>query len=165
MLHDSAHVHDAASAHHLEPAVGPSGRGADARFAVAVTSLTEAMEEELLPMWVSMTGLQVLFLKKVARDGRVTRVDLMRGCRTSRNAAVPGLASLLQRGFLVETHPGAESVLSMGPAGVEVLAEIATVRAAWVRSAVAGVHEDTGDADLDRAADLLERMLATTVAA
>ncbi|WP_307501481.1 MarR family transcriptional regulator [Clavibacter sp. B3I6] len=141
---------------------GPPGQHAEARFAIAITSLTEAIEEELLPEWISLTGLQVVFLKKVARGGRVTRTELMRGSRTSRSAAIPGLASLLLRGFLIETSDGAESALSMGPAGIEVLADVARVRATWVRHAMADAREDMRCADLDRAADLLVRLLETT---
>ncbi|RIJ52191.1 MarR family transcriptional regulator [Clavibacter lycopersici] len=130
------------------------------RFAHAVALLASIIDEETATRWDGLTGLQVLFLTRIRRAGHVTRTDLLRGCLTSRAAGSPGLSSLLQRGYLVETWDGAESVLTMGPAGRDVCERVERARAQWVRRAMAADPSGVCGDDLRRSAEVIERLAA-----
>jgi DNA-binding MarR family transcriptional regulator len=132
------------------------GGDASVRFAAAVRSVADAMDGDLGDEWDSLTGLQVLFLKTIARAGSISRTDLVRDVRTSRAAIVPGLAVLLQKGFVVETPTAEGGVLTLGVEGEELLEHVDHVRAAWVRQALAQSGQDHRDDTLARAASLLE---------
>ncbi|PPF71408.1 MarR family transcriptional regulator [Clavibacter michiganensis] len=127
------------------------------RLAEAVMTLSDDMHEALVPVWEPLTGLQVLFLRIIARYDRVTRVDLMVRCRTSRAAVTPGLASLVHRHFVVETPDGDETVLTLGPSGREMLMRIDRARVAWVRRALAA-HGGRLDDEVDRTTAVLRSL-------
>lgn len=120
-------------------------------------SLSDDMHEALVPVWEPLTGLQVLFLRIIARYDRVTRLDLITRCRTSRAAVTPGLASLVHRRFVVETPDGDETVLTLGPCGRDMLARVDRARVAWVRTALAA-HGGRLDDDVERTADVLRSL-------
>ena len=127
------------------------------RLTEAVMTLSDDMHEALVPVWEPLTGLQVLFLRIIARYDRVTRVDLMIRCRTSRAAVAPGLASLVHRRFVVETPDGDEIVLTLGPSGREMLTRIDRARVAWVRRALVG-HDGRLDDEVDRTTAVLRSL-------
>ncbi|KDP90329.1 MULTISPECIES: hypothetical protein [Clavibacter] len=146
-------AHDPAqrSAH---PRAGRPGDDELARLADSVMSLSDDMHEALLPVWEPLTGLQVLFLRIIAHYDRVTRHDLVSRCRTSRAAVAPGLASLVHRGYVVETPDGAEAVLRLGPEGRAMLARMERARVALLRRALEA-HVGRLDAHVDRTAAVL----------
>jgi hypothetical protein len=82
------------------------GGDASLRPIAAVRSVADAMDGDLGPECDSLTGPQVLFLTTIARAGAASRTDLVRDVRTSRAAIVPGLAVLLEKGFVVEAERG-----------------------------------------------------------
>jgi DNA-binding MarR family transcriptional regulator len=117
----------------------PSGTHPDEallRLAEVVIRLADHIQRVLTPMWDPLTGLQVLFLTTIARGGRVTRTDLQRDCRTSRAALTPGLSSLIHHGYVRETPDGAECLLTLGPAGRDLMARIDRAHVAWTRHAL-----------------------------
>ena len=129
---------------------------ASERFVAAVRAVADAMDADLGDEWDSLTGLQVLFLKSIARVGSISRTDLALDVRTSRAAIVPGLAVLLQKGFVVETPTAEGGVLTLGVEGEKLLEHVDHVRATWVRKALAQSDQDHRDGALARAASLLE---------
>jgi DNA-binding MarR family transcriptional regulator len=116
-----------------------------ARLADAVLSLADDIHAASIPTWQPLTGLQVLFVTTIARGGRITRPDLTRDCRTSRAAITPGLASLLNQGFIVEIQDGPDLLLTLGPAGRDLIAKVDRARVEWVRRALL----TQGEADAD----------------
>ncbi|WP_414172502.1 hypothetical protein [Clavibacter tessellarius] len=149
--HDPAHPDATRSAHPRPPRPGDQQL---ARLADAVMSLSDDIHEALLPVWEPLTGLQVLFLRIIARYDRVTRLDLVSRCRTSRAAVAPGLAGLVHRGFVVETPDGAETVLTLGPEGRAMLARMERARVALLRRALEE-HGGRLDAHVDRTAAVI----------
>jgi DNA-binding MarR family transcriptional regulator len=134
------------------------------RFTDAVVALADDIHSASIPTWQPVTGLQVLFLTSVARGDRVTRSDLMRDRRTSGSAIVPGLASLVRQGFVAETPDGPESLLTLGPAGRELLTRINRARTAHVRQALTGTTQLNAE-HVDRLTTALQRVrVATDVA-
>lgn len=132
------------------------------RFATAVSLLVEQMDADLGPLWDSLTGLQIVLLKIIARGERVTRTDLMTEARTSRAAMVPGLASLIQKGFIVEPGDFGDTYLAVAPAGQELLAHVENARAVWVSRAAQHAMPAVRGEDLNRAARLLEHLAGNT---
>jgi len=132
-----------------------SNSGSLARFAEALSALADDMSDALVPTWGALTGLQILFLRTIHRCDRVTRADLTNRCSTSRAAVTPGLSALLHKGLVIETMDGDEPVLSLGPAGLNLLAEIDLARVRWARR-VLGAQSDLPLQDLEQAASTLE---------
>ncbi|WP_147359937.1 hypothetical protein [Clavibacter lycopersici] len=127
-------------------------------------SLSDDMHEALLPVWEPLTGLQVLFLRIIARYDRVTRHDLMTRCRTSGAAVTPGLASMVHRRYVVETPDGAETVLTLGPEGSAMLTRMERARVEFVRRALEA-HDGRLDDDVDRTATVLQSLRDVTATA
>ncbi|MCJ1710915.1 MarR family transcriptional regulator [Clavibacter michiganensis subsp. phaseoli] len=150
-----------------DSAARSTGRPGDDELRIladAVMSLSDDMHEALLPVWEPLTGLQVLFLRIIARYDRVTRQDLMSRCRTSRAAVTPGLASMVHRGYVVETPDGAETVLTLGPEGSAMLMRMERARVAFVRRALEA-HDGRLDGDVDRTATVIRSLRDATATA
>ncbi|PPF56420.1 hypothetical protein C5B94_03075 [Clavibacter michiganensis] len=123
----------------------------------AVLALAEDLHEASIPWWDPLTGLQILLFTTIVRGGGMTRTDLGRDCRTSRGAISPGLASLVRQGYVTDTPAGVDSVLTLGPAGRDLLERIDHARVSWIRRALR-THPHLSADDVQHLIDAVEHL-------
>jgi DNA-binding MarR family transcriptional regulator len=101
-------------------------------------------------------------LSTVERHGPMTPSEVAARERIQRPTATRVLARLEEAGLVQRTpdpHDRRSSLLTTTPAGAELLAELRTRKTAFLAERLEGLSPDER-ATLDRAADILERMLA-----
>jgi DNA-binding MarR family transcriptional regulator len=127
------------------------------RLATAVASLFEHMDDEADEAWDSLTGLQIVLLREIAKEGRTDRTTLALETRTQRAAATPGLASLLRKGLIAETQGADGAELLLTDAGRRLLDGVRQARASWLRRVSDDAEPPMAVHDVGRLSDALER--------
>ena len=128
------------------------------RLAHALSAVTERIDTSVDASWDGLTGVQILILRRLEAAERMDRASLALDTRTARAATVPSLASLMQKGFVVESQDAAGSFLRLTDGGRELLAQVHVARAEWLVQAAQQAHPPVRADDLLRVAALLERL-------
>ncbi|WP_434172984.1 MarR family transcriptional regulator [Clavibacter michiganensis] len=131
------------------------------RLASAASTLVDRMDEDTSEAWDSLTGLQVLLVRIIASGDRVDRVSLAAVARTARAATVPSLHSLIRKGMIAEVEDGDGTRLVLAEVGRSMLDDVQRARATWLRQAAEDAEPPVREADLARAASLLEHVGAS----
>jgi DNA-binding MarR family transcriptional regulator len=113
------------------------------------------------PSWDGLTGVQILILRRLAGVERMSRASLALDTRTARAATVPSLASLLQKGFVMESDDEAGSYLRLTDGGRALLTGVGAARAEWLARAARQAEPPVRGEDLVRVAALLEHLGST----
>jgi DNA-binding MarR family transcriptional regulator len=129
-----------------------------ARLADALSAVSERIEVSVDGSWDGLTGVQILILRRLAGVERMSRASLALDTRTARAATVPSLASLLQKGFVMESDDEAGSYLRLTDGGRALLTGVRTARAEWLERAARQAQPPVRGEDLDRVAALLEHL-------
>ncbi|KAF0259852.1 MarR family winged helix-turn-helix transcriptional regulator [Clavibacter michiganensis] len=130
-----------------------------ARLATAVASLFEHMDDEAAEAWDSLTGLQIVLLREIAKLGHTDRTTLAAEARTQRSATTPGLASLLRKGLIAESHGPDGTELLLTDAGREMLEDVRLARASWLRHVADDADPPVPVDDVARLSGALERFM------
>jgi DNA-binding MarR family transcriptional regulator len=129
-----------------------------ARLADALSAVSERIEVSVDGSWDGLTGVQILILRRLAGVERMSRASLALDTRTARAATVPSLASLLQKGFVMESDDEAGSYLRLTDGGRALLTGVRTARAEWLERAARQAQPPVRGEDMDRVAALLEHL-------
>jgi DNA-binding MarR family transcriptional regulator len=132
-----------------------------ARLAAALSAVSERIEASVDPSWDGLTGVQILILRRLAGVERMSRASLALDTRTARAATVPSLASLLQKGFVMESDDEAGSYLRLTDGGRALLTGVGAARAEWLARAARQAEPPVRGEDLVRVAALLEHLGST----
>ncbi|MFT7709644.1 MarR family transcriptional regulator [Clavibacter tessellarius] len=128
------------------------------RLAHALSAVTERIDTSVDASWDGLTGVQILILRRLAGTERMDRASLALDTRTARAATVPSLASLMQKGFVVESQDAAGSYLRLTDGGRDLLTQVHIARAEWLVHAAEHAHPPVRGDDLLRMAALLEHL-------
>ncbi|XXM90944.1 hypothetical protein ACAD32_00735 [Clavibacter nebraskensis] len=128
------------------------------RLAAAVATLVDRMDDDTSEAWDSLTGLQVLLVRIIAGGDHVDRASLAMVARTARAATIPSLQSLIRKGMVAEVEDGGGTRLVLAEVGRAMLDDVDRARAAWLRRAAEEAEPPVREADLARAASLLEHV-------
>jgi DNA-binding MarR family transcriptional regulator len=131
------------------------------RLAAALSAVSERIEASVDPSWDGLTGVQILILRRLAGVERMSRASLALDTRTARAATVPSLASLLQKGFVMESDDEAGSYLRLTDGGRALLTGVGAARAEWLARAARQAEPPVRGEDLVRVAALLEHLGST----
>jgi DNA-binding MarR family transcriptional regulator len=129
-----------------------------ARLADALSAVSERIEVSVDGSWDGLTGVQILILRRLDGVERMSRASLALDTRTARAATVPSLASLLHKGFVMESDDEAGSYLRLTDGGRALLTGVRTARAEWLERAARQAQPPVRGEDLDRVAALLEHL-------
>ncbi|MFT2751381.1 MarR family transcriptional regulator [Clavibacter sp. Sh2088] len=132
-----------------------------ARLADALSAVSERIEVSVDSSWDGLTGVQILILRRLAGVERMSRASLALDTRTARAATVPSLASLLQKGFVMESDDEVGSYLRLTDGGRALLTGVRTARAEWLERAARQAEPPVRGEDLLRVAALLEHLGST----
>jgi DNA-binding MarR family transcriptional regulator len=132
-----------------------------ARLSDALVAVTERIDASVDASWDGLTGVQILILRRLAGVERMDRASLSLDTRTARAATVPSLASLMQKGLVVESQDIAGSYLRLTDGGRALLTGVGVARAEWMERAAAHALPPVRGDDLERAAALLEHLGST----
>ncbi|ALD12874.1 helix-turn-helix domain-containing protein [Clavibacter capsici] len=132
-----------------------------ARLADALSAVTERIDVSVDASWDGLTGVQILILRRLAGVERMDRASLALDTRTARAATVPSLASLLQKGFVMESDDEAGSYLRLTDGGHALLTGVRAARAEWLERAARDAVPPVRGEDLVRVAALLEHLGGT----
>ncbi|KDP90137.1 MULTISPECIES: MarR family transcriptional regulator [Clavibacter] len=132
-----------------------------ARLADALSSVSERIDASVDASWDGLTGVQILILRRLAGTERMDRASLALDTRTARAATVPSLASLIQKGFVLESEDPVGSYLHLSDGGRTLLLGVRAGRAEWLERAALRANPPVHGDDLLRAAALLEHLEAT----
>jgi DNA-binding MarR family transcriptional regulator len=132
-----------------------------ARLADALSAVSERIEVSVDSSWDGLTGVQILILRRLAGVERMSRASLALDTRTARAATVPSLASLLQKGFVMESDDEVGSYLRLTDGGRALLTGVRTARAEWLERAARQAEPPVRGEDLVRVAALLEHLGST----
>jgi DNA-binding MarR family transcriptional regulator len=133
-----------------------------ARLAHALSTVTERIDTSVDASWDGLTGVQILILRRLAGTERMDRASLALDTRTARAATVPSLASLMQKGLVVESEDAAGSFLRLTDGAHDLLIQVHTARAEWLEQAAEQAHPPVHGDDLIRVAALLEHLGSTS---
>ncbi|MBM7024720.1 MarR family winged helix-turn-helix transcriptional regulator [Clavibacter zhangzhiyongii] len=129
-----------------------------ARLSDALVAIAERIDTSVDASWDGLTGVQILILRRLSGVERMDRASLSLDTRTARAATVPSLASLMQKGLVVESQDAAGSYLRLTDGGRALLTGVGVARAAWMERAAAQAEPPVRGDDLARAAALLEHL-------
>ncbi|RIJ51414.1 MarR family transcriptional regulator [Clavibacter lycopersici] len=132
-----------------------------ARLADALSSVSERIDTSVDASWDGLTGVQILILRRLSGTERMDRASLALDTRTARAATVPSLASLMQKGFVLESEDPVGSYLHLSDGGRELLLGVRAARAEWLEQAAQQARPPVHGDDLLRAAALLEHLGST----
>ncbi|MBF4616644.1 MarR family transcriptional regulator [Clavibacter sp. VKM Ac-2873] len=131
------------------------------RLADALSAVYERMDAFVYGSWDGLTGVQILILRRLSGAERMDRASLALDTRTARAATVPSLASLIQKGFVLESEDPVGSYLHLSDGGRALLLGVRAARAEWLEQAALQAIPPVHGADLLRAAALLEHLGAS----
>ncbi|UKF79282.1 helix-turn-helix domain-containing protein [Clavibacter californiensis] len=132
-----------------------------ARLADALTAVSEHIDASVDASWDGLTGVQILIIRRLSGTERMDRASLALDTRTARAATVPSLASLMQKGFVLESEDQVGSYLHLSDGGRALLLGVRAARAEWVEQAALQASPPVRGDDLLRAAALLEHLGTT----
>ena len=131
------------------------------RLADALSSVSERIDASVDASWDGLTGVQILILRRLSGTERMDRASLALDTRTARAATVPSLASLMQKGLVLESEDPVGPYLHLSDGGRALLLGVRTARAEWLEQAARLARPPVHGDDLLRAAALLEHLRAT----
>jgi len=132
-----------------------------ARLADALSAVGERIDISVDPSWDGLTGVQILILRRLDGTERTDRASLALDTRTARAATVPSLASLMQKGLVIESEDAVGSHLQLSDGGRALLLGVRTARAEWLAQAAQQARPPVHGDDLLRAAALLDHLGTT----
>lgn len=132
-----------------------------ARLADALSSVSERIDASVDASWDGLTGVQILILRRLSGTERMDRASLALDTRTARAATVPSLASLMQKGLVLESEDAVGSYLHLSDGGRALLSGVRAARAEWLEQAARQARPPVHGDDLLRAAALLEHLRGT----